>query len=141
MGVFDRFRKDKGSTVTVSESDEPYFKEERFSRRTSALILGVATFITTLIIGSALFFGGRAIYRAVFDDEANNTTQTETATEDQEAQPAPSGNTNQTDGQDGEDGQDVTQPPRRNSGAPATGDSMPTTGDQPALPATGDPGM
>lgn len=139
MGLFDRFKKEKGETITVNESDD-YYTDNRTDRRTAALLLGLATFVATLIIGSALFFGGRAIYRAVFSDGENdtNTTQVQQGGEErQEPQSGAQGDEEQSDqqpnqGDDSAGSQDGRQ-------APQTGD-IPATGDV-TLPATGDEGM
>lgn len=139
MGLFDRFR-NRNDESALPEDVESYYRDDRSSRRSAALLLGLATFVATLLIGSALYFGGRAVYRAISGDdsqedvvqvEQNGQKQKDEAKQnkDSDSERAAGNNNQPQPSRNGSDG-------RVQSGGNAT----PALGDQ-RLPATGDPGM
>ena len=151
MGFFDRFRNNNEDTVLTPEVDR-YYREERSNHRAAALFLGLATFVITLIVGSLFFFGGRAIYRAVTDEDSNeqvaqpvgqpennSQSQGQTATGENSQQTNQEavnlqGSTNQSSSEESES----STGQKKKSSSTAT--SVPL-GDDTSLPATGDPGM
>jgi hypothetical protein len=133
MGIFDRFRK-KEDSVLPSEVDE-YYKSELKNRRSSSVLMAGLALLATIVIASALFFGGRAVYRAINDDEGVKTGEV------QEAPPAEQGAGENAPGSGSTtpEGQSPSESPT----SPQAGDtpgSVPSTGDT-ALPRTGDEGL
>lgn len=152
MGLFSRFNKNRKNTVLPTEVDE-YYKSEMRTRRSTSVLFALFALIVTLVVAAGLFFGGRAIYRALTDDNQNQTQVDENKdkSSDNNAQSSPtteSGNSSQT-----------SEPTTSNeSGSTSTGSSalstesggssastaspqstVPATGDEPAaLPHTGD---
>lgn len=73
------FRRKKNQSVMPEEVRDFYASEHR-DRKGMAWLLAVATLIVTFLVAAALFFGGRWVYRTVFDRDKDNgtaTTQTE----------------------------------------------------------------
>lgn len=142
MGLFDRFRNRNDSAVLPEDVDS-YYRDDRSSRRSAALLLGLATFVATLLIGSTLYFGGRAVYRAISgDDGQDNVVQVEENGQKHKAEKGRS--QGQEAGSDSaEEGQSQSEA-RRNGNdrnqQRQRGNTTPALGDQ-RLPATGDPGM
>jgi len=153
MGLFDRFRKDRDDTVLPPEVDK-YYREERSNHRIAALFLGLATFVITLVVGSLFFFGGRAIYRAVTDEDSNEqvaqpANQADNNDQSQNQNPGSEQNNGQGDqenvnlqGSANESGSSplANNEPNRKRNPSSTATSVPL-GDDTTLPATGDPGM
>jgi hypothetical protein len=139
MGVFDRFRR-RNEEAALPEDVESYYREDRSSRRTAALLLGLATFVATLVIGSALYFGGRAVYRAISGDDS----QEDVAQVEQNGQkPADEAENNKDSASEQAAGNNDRQEPSRNDSDDRSqrgGNATPVLGDQ-RLPATGDPGL
>jgi cytoskeletal protein RodZ len=76
MALFKRKKKDS----VLPEEVRDYYTAEKRDRKGMAWLLAVATLIVTFLIAAALFFGGRWVYRTVFDNkEKNTTTQEESA--------------------------------------------------------------
>ena len=140
MGFFDRFRRNKDESLPPEESDD-YYEGQESNRKTAAFLLGLATFLVTLLIGAALFFGGRAIYRAVFEDNGNSDGVVQVDENGgEEQQPAPATENGEEDGTQPGDTDTAPQPSDNGASRPApqTGDNIPAAGDM--LPAAGDPG-
>lgn len=74
------FRRNKKDSVMPEEVRDFYASEHR-DRKGMAWLLAVATLLVTFLIAAALFFGGRWIYRTVFDNNDTTTTQKEPADE------------------------------------------------------------
>lgn len=143
MAIFDRFKRNRNDS-TLPEDTDAYYKEDRASRRTAALLLGLATFVTTLLVGSALYFGGRAVYRAVSGNDGQDDTAQVQEGDQPEAdtskkQPADSKSNSGSPENDDSSSDDNSTPPEATLGDDAT--ATPALGDQQPLPATGDPGM
>lgn len=68
------FRRQKSTDLVPTEIKEYYAHEERDKNRASWL-LGAGVFVATVIIVLALFYGGRALYRVVFEDDNAATTE------------------------------------------------------------------
>ncbi len=68
------FRRQKSTNLVPTEIKEYYANEERDKSRASWL-LGVGVFVATVVIVLAVFYGGRALYRVVFEDENAATTE------------------------------------------------------------------
>jgi len=134
-----------GADKTPTEIKQ-YYTEEARDRRGATWLTGAAVFIVTVLVVLGLFYGGRALYRAITNDEPAAPTTEQAA--DQSGQ-------NQNNGQDGQGGnsgdQEVTPPSdtpadgnqnnesNTESGGGETPTTTPETGDsQPeAIPDTG----
>ncbi len=68
------FRRQKSTDLVPTEIKEYYAHEERDKNRASWL-LGAGVFVATVIIVLAVFYGGRALYRVVFEDDNATTTE------------------------------------------------------------------
>ena len=62
MAIFNRNSKNQSG---VSKELEEYYQNERRERFGVAWLLAFGTLVTTLLLASALFFGGRWLYRTV----------------------------------------------------------------------------
>lgn len=149
MGLLDRFKINRKKTVLPTEVDE-YYKSEMRTRRGTSILFALLALIVTLAIAAGLFFGGRAIYRALTDDNKNQTQVDEN--KDNSANKAQSGSS-QTENSNTSEVQGPTegfgtnestasgsQSSNTNSGSSTSAPStVPSTGDEPAaLPHTGD---
>lgn len=76
------FRRKKNESVMPEEVRDFYASEQR-DRKGMAWLLAIVTLIVTFLIAAALFFGGRWVYRTVFDnnDDPAPTSQEEQAEE------------------------------------------------------------
>lgn len=92
MALFNRRKQDKDA---LPQEVREYYQTERRERTGKAWLLAVVTLLATFLLAAALFFGGRWLYRAVFDnDNDNSTSQVE---EIDEGQSASEGATESTD--------------------------------------------
>lgn len=113
-----------------------YYKDVPTTNKFAAILFGFFALFVTLLIAGGIFFGGRAVYRALNGSSTEETSSNEnkqgSAPEQKpEAQTAPSSNTSQQTPQ--------SQSPNNTSSQaemPSTGDSESTT-----LPRTGDEGL
>jgi hypothetical protein len=82
------FRRKKNESVMPEEVRDFYASENR-DRKGMAWLLAVATLVVTFLVAAALFFGGRWVYRTVFDNNKGNdtTSQEESAEEANEEKP------------------------------------------------------
>jgi hypothetical protein len=98
----------------------------------STILYGLFALVVTLIVAAGLFFGGRAVYRALTGTGANDITEQEDQTgntvEESEQGTANDGQTTPgvSDGTGGADGSTDTNEP--NEGIPEAGDNLPRTG-------------
>jgi len=69
------FRRNKNKDVLPEEVRE-YYQAERRERTGMAWLLAIATLLVTFLIAAALFFGGRWLYRTIFDNDDNKGTTT-----------------------------------------------------------------
>lgn len=134
MNVFNRFRRNRDQGVLPAEVHEYYQAGQRQKRGTALAVVAIAL-IATILIGTALFFAGKAIYNNVRND-------------DKKAQPAtdqnkPKNNGSDTNNADTEDQPDaITGPAPNTAPNPAPEPSAtPVLGDTPGLPRTGDDGL
>lgn len=94
MALFDRFKRNKNQDSVMPAEVQDYYKAERRDKTGMAWMLAIATLLATILIAAGLFFGGRFVYRAIFDNNDESTqTQTENGnkTEESGASTAPSG--------------------------------------------------
>lgn len=135
MAFFDRFRR------RDDEGDDPsYYRNEPTTNKFTAVLFGFFALFVTLLIAGGLFFGGRAVYRALNGTPAENTAeqkkQDDQSQDKPDATPAPG-----TSSDDSSSNQNPNTQP--NTGDTPT--SVPSTGDTPApstsLPRTGDEGL
>lgn len=152
MAVFRRSRKTQQSVLP--DEVNQYYQSQRRERTGVALLLGIVALVVTLLIGAALFFGGRYIYRQFVDNDNDQaqTAQQEGEGEGQEQKPAES-QPNEGQGQSTSDtttpgsssadqgeAAETPAPAPARAPSPAPTPSTPSTGDD-TLPHTGDPGM
>lgn len=126
--IFHRDRDDEAEDLSV-------YKDEPATSRLTSFLFGFFALLVTLLIAAGLFFGARAIYRALDGNSKDDTATTQKAGDT--AQP--------------KDTAKKKKSSKQSSGAsssgddlPSTGDTLPNTGDTPrpeSLPKTGDPGM
>lgn len=139
MGIND----DQGgeNNQDITEEMDAYYQTENKSNNGTAILYGVFALVVTLIVAAGLFFGGRAIYRALTGTSGGNETAVE-----QEGQNTTvnNENTQETDNSQGQTPGVSSDTPNgstdseddQTSGNGSAG-SMPSTGDN--LPATGSP--
>ncbi|HET7672909.1 MAG TPA: hypothetical protein VFK11_00140 [Candidatus Saccharimonadales bacterium] len=140
MKFFDRF---SGGKDKDEESDDlSIYKDEPARSKVASVLFGLFALLVTILIASALFFGGRAIYRALNGDSNDNqpsTAKTDDSKKEAENKKKQSGN------QAGGEGTSNSQTGGGSTSTPSTGDNAtapsttPSTGD--TLPDTGDPGL
>ncbi len=61
MAFTDRFKRKQ--KVVLPEEVNQYYQSQRRERAGVAVILGIVALLVTLLVASALFFGGRWAYR------------------------------------------------------------------------------
>lgn len=143
MALFNRSKKNQKSVLPDEVSQ--YYQSQRRERTGVALMLGIVALVVTLLIGSALFFGGRFVYRQFANDNKPAATQPviddtkseenkgqvseEQADNDASQDALPGAPETSTPGSGGADEEEVSQP----TTTPSTGDAT--------LPHTGDAGM
>ncbi len=70
------FRREK-NVDTVPEEIQEYYQSERRERTGIAWLLALGALLVTIVLAILLFFGGRWIYRTVFDkDDSSDNPQT-----------------------------------------------------------------
>lgn len=152
MALIDRFKGGKRNSVLPDEMDEYYsYSTNGKEKRGLAVLLGLATLVGTLLLALLIFFGGRAVYQGLNNDnDKKETAQTnQNGQSNQSGLTAQPGNSiydqaNQT-APNLQGGTNTSSPPRivpNNSNK--TPSSTPPLGDEPApeaLPRTGDEGM
>lgn len=100
----------------------------------SAILYGLLALVVTLIVAAGLFFGGRAVYRALTgtggSDDVTEQEEQANGTEESSGQEGPSAGDQTTpgisDGSDDTDGQTGTN--GLDEDIPSTGDDLPATG-------------
>lgn len=157
MGLFDRFKRNRKKTVLPTEVDE-YYKSEMRTRRGTSILFALFALIVTLAVAAGLFYGGRAIYRALSDNDntqapvqTDNNKKAESANQDQSSSSQSSDSSNSTQSQTNSSGDSNSSVSSdgstsnsgstnsNGSGSSSNPSSMPATGDEPeALPHTGD---
>lgn len=132
MSFLDKLRR-----RNKKSDDSSYYRDEPTTNKFTALLFGLFALFITLLIAGGLFFGGRAVYRALNGTPAENTTEQKNNDGQNEqnkpaATPAP--------GSSSQNSAPSSQPTTGDtpSNVPSTGDSTPA---EPALPRTGDEGM
>lgn len=154
MGLFDRFKRNRKKTVLPTEVDE-YYKSEMRTRRGTSILFALFALVVTLAIAAGLFFGGRAIYRALSNDDntqapvqTDNNKKVESTNQDQSSSSQSSDTSNSSQSQNSgsgdtpvsSDGSGSNNGSNSSNGADSDAPSnMPSTGDEPeVLPSTGD---
>lgn len=125
----------------ITEEVDSYYQADNESSTGSALLYGLFALVVTLIVAAGLYFGGRAVYRALTGTSNQQTTEQQqeeqnTSNGAQEAEPAEE-DTNQTPGVES-DGNGTSESEDRDNQTGENGtESIPSTGD--SLPRTGSP--
>lgn len=142
MSIFDRFRRNKQSSV-LPEEVQQYYQTEQRQRRGVAALIAVGALLVTIAIAAALFFGVRFAYHQIRgdDDKKTQTTNTQDGWQNPDKdktndQQKPTDN--QSQATPTPTPAPATTPTPTPSPAPAT---TPSLGDTQALPHTGDEGM
>lgn len=68
MKLFNRGKQD------TTSYDQEYYQSGKHRRVSVAWLLAFATVVTTLLLTLGLFYGGRWVYRSIFDNNKSNTT-------------------------------------------------------------------
>ncbi len=151
MALFKRSNK---SNSVLPEEVNQYYQSQRRERAGVAVILGIVALIVTLLIGLGLFFGGRALYNRLSDN--NEPKKVETITESSKKNEDTKASDNQgstpTTSTDSTNSSSQSSSPAASTpstsattpapvSTPSTGDASTTTTPATALPATGDEGM
>jgi cytoskeletal protein RodZ len=141
MAIWPFNRKKKESDLPKEVQD--YYQAEKRERVGVAGLLAVATLLVTVVLAIGLFFGGRWLYRAIFDDDntSNDTAQQEQQEGDsqegeQEGQPEESGDQNDDQNNDGEGDQDGDEEAQPTTPAPTTPSTPAPSTPAPTTPAT-----
>lgn len=82
MALFKRNKKES----VMPEEVQNFYAAERRQRKGTAWLLAIATLLITFLIASLLFFGGRWVYRAIFDNDDKATTSQEEAAQEQKTE-------------------------------------------------------
>lgn len=141
------FRRKQNASDTVPTEIKQYYTEEARDQRSASWLTGVFVFVVTVALVLGLFYGGRALYRAVTgDDQPAQTTEqsadqpaneqgssSEQKQGDQEV-PAPS-----TDGNSDTNPDQLPGSSNEATPTPESTDSTPQTGpsDAEEIPRTG----
>ncbi len=125
------FRRQQTETTEVPTEIKQYYTDEARDRRGASWLTGAVVFIVTVAVVLGLFYGGRALYRALTNDDQPTTTTEQQQTSDQQG----SGNDQNTGDSQGD--QEVTppstpEPTPAPTPEPAQPDATPRTG--PAQP-------
>lgn len=79
-----------GDKASVPQEIQEYYQSEKRERTGVAWLLALGTLITTIALAIILFFGGRWLYRTIFDRDSNNAGRTtEQAVQDGAPQSSP----------------------------------------------------
>ena len=81
------FRRKKNESVMPEEVRDFYASEQR-DRKGMAWLLAIVTLLVTFVIAALLFFGGRWVYRTVFDNDHKDKTTTSQEEQAEEADQA-----------------------------------------------------
>ena len=104
MGIFDRFRRNRQTSVLPDEVREYYDSGQRQSRGV-AILLTIGALLATVLIAIALFFAGRFIYNQIWGDDNQSATQGQVnAPDDQESTSSPDQNAQSGQDQPGQSG-------------------------------------
>lgn len=142
MGIKD----DQGGehNQDITEEMDAYYQDGSKSSNGSTILYGLFALVVTLIVAAGLFFGGRAVYRALTgtsSDEATTVEQEDQSSSDSEEQNSqdtdnvngtgqtPGVSSDSPNGGGGEGDSEEGQSDGESSGSiPSTGDSLPATG-------------
>ena len=134
MALFNRRKQEKDA---LPQEVREYYQTERRERTGKAWLLAVLTLLATFLLAAALFFGGRWLYRAVFDnDNDNSTSQVEEIDEGQSTTNQESGTTPEGDGSSDDQGSGATNTDSASNGSTDTSGGS-TAGSSTTTPNTG----
>ncbi len=130
-------RKNQETTEEVPAEIQEYYQAEKRERTGVAWLLALVTLVVTVLLAAALFFGGRWIYRNVFqnNDEQNRPTATQHDSENSDS----SSSTNSSQTSDGSDDQ-PSSPEAPGSPAPESPGSPAPAPNGSVAPAPSQPG-
>lgn len=135
----DRDNQGGNNKQDITEDIDAYYQPDKSSSGT-ALLYGIFALVVTLIVAAGLFFGGRAVYRALTgtsssdetsqQEDQGTTEETENTQDEGNGQNQTPGVSSDTpNGSGGEDESDSQSSDEESSDTiPSTGDSLPRTG-------------
>lgn len=109
--------------ATTDSDIDSYYASERRKRIGVAWLLGFVTLVLTVLLALAFFYGGRWVYRTVFDDD----------------QPAPVSDQNNDAGQSVDESENTDSTTSEGAGQASDAESLPSSGPS-ELPSTGPSG-
>lgn len=128
----------KKDVNAVPQEVREYYEAERRERTGMAWLLAIGTLVVTLLLASGLFFGGRWVYRTVFDNKDDKKQPVATETKKDESKKTDTNKPNETTGSSSGG---TTTPQAARTDTPSTSTPRPTTPTQgPAtttLPSSG----
>ncbi len=135
MWPFNRKKKDQS---VYPQEVQNYYQAENRERTGVAWVLAIGTLVGTILLAAALFFGGRWVYRTVFDNNSSDeTSQTQNGQISDESAVDERPEAPQGDDQD-------TVLPGNDTREPSTTDTttetppQPQTNTPPSIPSTGE---
>lgn len=129
MSFLDRFRRTDNDDL---DNDESVYRDGPHRSALTSFLFGFFALLVTLLIAAGIFFGGRAVYRAIKGNPDSSNTNGQSTSNKPPNMPSASK----------ESGTKKTSTAaKKPSSTPSTGDNLPSTGDNLPLPKTGDPGM
>lgn len=134
-----------GNEQDITEKMDAQYHTEDESRSGSAILYGVFALVVTLIVAAGLFFGGRAVYRALTGDSSDDTSQQESPSGSLTSDNDEDNNRDDEGDEQGDNGSSVTpgvvddnsDTEDNQAGSNGSSENMPSTGDN--LPSTGSP--
>ncbi len=84
MRLFNRQGKNLDN---VPQEVQEYYQAEKRERTGIAWLLALGTLIATVLLAVALFFGGRWIYRTIFNNDQSKTSQPQTENNSNQQKP------------------------------------------------------
>lgn len=133
------FNRRKENTDVLPTEVREYYQSERRERTGLAWLLALGTLLVTFLIAAGLFFGGRWVYRTVFNDDKKPVAEQQKESQSSEEKGA-TGKTSETNSQGSSTGTSSTSTSTPSTSTPSTGSTPSTTtpSTQPAtIPNTG----
>lgn len=97
------FNRKKNQSVDLPQEVQDYYQAEKRERVGVAGLLALGTLLVTIVLAIGLFFGGRWVYRTVFDNDDNQVAQEDN---NDEADEASTTNDSETEPHEHEDGEE-----------------------------------
>lgn len=133
------FNRNKNEDSTLPEEVQDYYQAEKRERAGVAGLLAVGTLLATVVLALGLFFGGRWLYRTVFDNNDTPETAEQRGEEQQEVDSDASNESGSAStGSNSQGTQGANTPPQQGTSSTSTTAPTPTrTPNTGPLPRTG----